>query len=151
MLYGILVQHFASLAGGRPLPLAHLDALTRHILDLTPEVPFYAATVARARLTRLQQRLGTALTDPVRLAALVNKAHSPMLASYYALHSWGCCARDGFLLVGLQGAAFPWQADACKAQRPACSRAACFSRVMHICCRAPANPDAPTRPGSTAA
>lgn len=51
LLYGILVQHFASLAGsaslagddvagdgGRRLPLAHLDALVPHLVELTPQV-----------------------------------------------------------------------------------------------------------------
>ena len=39
LLYGILVQHFASLAGqaGGP-PLAHLDALVPHLVELTPQV-----------------------------------------------------------------------------------------------------------------
>lgn len=34
----MLVQHFALRAGARPLPLAELDALTVHLLALTPEV-----------------------------------------------------------------------------------------------------------------
>ncbi len=65
VFYGILVQHFAMLAGAVPLPMAHLDVLTVHLLELTSDVPFYAATVARARLARLQQRLAAALTNPV--------------------------------------------------------------------------------------
>ena len=67
VLYGILVQHFASLAGQAPLPTAHLEALAAQLLDLTAEVPFYAATVARARLSRLQERLASALSDAVSL------------------------------------------------------------------------------------
>ena len=67
VLYGILVQHFASLAGQVPLPTAHLVALAAQLLDLTAEVPFYAATVARARLSRLQERLTSALSDTVSL------------------------------------------------------------------------------------
>lgn len=66
LFYGILVQHFASLAGGSgPLPLAHLDALVAPLVELTPQVPFYAATLARARLGRAQERLAAALRDPV--------------------------------------------------------------------------------------
>ncbi len=67
VLYGILVQHFASLAGQASLPTAHLDALAAQLLDLTAEVPFYAATVARARLSRLQERLTSALSGMVSL------------------------------------------------------------------------------------
>lgn len=61
------MQHFANLAGQAPLPSAHLDALTVQLLDLTAQVPFYAATVARARLSRLQERLATVLSDAVSL------------------------------------------------------------------------------------
>jgi hypothetical protein len=49
LFYGILVQHFALLAGEDPLPLGHLDALAPILLGMTGEVPFYAATVARTR------------------------------------------------------------------------------------------------------
>ena len=76
VLYGILVQHFAILAGQAPLPIAHLEALTKQLLDLTAEVPFYAATVARARLSRLQERLESALSDPVSLPCRVSIALS---------------------------------------------------------------------------
>jgi nucleolar protein 14 len=35
------------------------------LVQLTPEVPFYAATVARTRLDKLHERLSAALTDPL--------------------------------------------------------------------------------------
>jgi hypothetical protein len=38
MLYGILVQHFATLAGQSPLRLDHLDALTHVLAPATAEV-----------------------------------------------------------------------------------------------------------------
>ncbi len=63
VFYGILVQHFAILAGTSPLSMQALDVLTVHILELTAEVPYYAATVARARLTRAHKRLSAALTS----------------------------------------------------------------------------------------
>lgn len=62
VLYGILVQHFANLAGCVPLLMDAIDVLTVHILQLTAEVPYYAATVARARLTRAQKRMSAALS-----------------------------------------------------------------------------------------
>jgi hypothetical protein len=64
LLYGFLVQHFVELAGGQPPLLAHLDAMTPAIVATAAEVPFYAATLARARLGRAQQRLAAALKDP---------------------------------------------------------------------------------------
>ena len=62
--YGILVQHFVRLAEESPPALRHLDALTQPLLAATAEVPFYAATVARARLDRAHHRLAAALKDP---------------------------------------------------------------------------------------
>ncbi|DBA90017.1 TPA: hypothetical protein ACH3X2_004286 [Trebouxia sp. C0005] len=63
VFYGILVQHFAILAGASPVSMQALDVLTVHILELTAEVPYYAATVARARLGRAHKRLSAALTS----------------------------------------------------------------------------------------
>lgn len=63
VFYGILVQHFANVAGSTPLHMATIDVLTVHLLELTAEVPYYAATVARARLTRAHKRMSAALTS----------------------------------------------------------------------------------------
>mmetsp|Transcript_6537 Transcript_6537/g.18229 ORF Transcript_6537/g.18229 Transcript_6537/m.18229 type:complete len:933 (-) Transcript_6537:161-2959(-) len=57
VLYGILVQHFVILAGQSPLPLQQMDVVTSALQKMTTEVPFYAATVARARLEKMQQTL----------------------------------------------------------------------------------------------
>ncbi|KAL6784842.1 NOP14 [Auxenochlorella protothecoides x Auxenochlorella symbiontica] len=63
--YGQLTQHFASVAaaGGQDVSAA-LDALLPHLLELTAEVPLYAATLARARLSMWSARLGRRLADP---------------------------------------------------------------------------------------
>eukprot|EP00877_Chromochloris_zofingiensis_P005493 jgi/Chrzof1/14945/Cz09g21210.t1 len=53
------------LAGERPVPKQHLDVLLGILLELTSEVPFYAATVARARITKMHERLSQALADPL--------------------------------------------------------------------------------------
>jgi nucleolar protein 14 len=68
VLYGCVVQHYVSMAGTVPLPMSHLDALVPHILELTPQVPFYAATLARARLQRAHQQMSQRLKDPVMRA-----------------------------------------------------------------------------------
>jgi hypothetical protein len=62
--YGIIVQHFARLAAAPSPQLAHLDSLVPLLLSATAEVPFYAASVARARLLRSQQSLSAALKTP---------------------------------------------------------------------------------------
>ncbi|KXZ52129.1 hypothetical protein GPECTOR_10g758 [Gonium pectorale] len=59
--FGVLVQHFAMLAGQSPPPAAALDVLSGVLGQLAAEVPFYAATVARARLARLADNLTQAL------------------------------------------------------------------------------------------
>ncbi|GAX76160.1 hypothetical protein CEUSTIGMA_g3604.t1 [Chlamydomonas eustigma] len=62
VFYGLVMQHFAALAGQVPIPSEHLDALVGPLLIMTSEVPFYAATVARTRLTRLNDHLTAALS-----------------------------------------------------------------------------------------
>ncbi|PRW57304.1 Nucleolar 14 [Chlorella sorokiniana] len=93
LLYGILVQHFASLAGGSAevdaaagskLPLQHLDALVPHLVELTPQVPFYAATLARARLQRAQERLAESLRDVVERADAWPPARVLLLLKLFA-------------------------------------------------------------------
>ena len=65
VFFGILVQHFAMLASQYPIPMSRLDVLTSALASMVGEVPFYAATVARARLTQLHELLSAALNDPV--------------------------------------------------------------------------------------
>ena len=48
-------------AGDSPVPVASLDVLTRVLLELLPDVPYYAATVARARLARMADQLTSSL------------------------------------------------------------------------------------------
>lgn len=57
------MQHFANLAGQAVISMAGIDVLTRQLLELTAEVPYYAATVARARLTKAHQQLQTRLVN----------------------------------------------------------------------------------------
>ena len=64
-LYGCIVQHYVISAAAVPLRMDVLDAMLPHILDLTPQVPFYAATLARTRLQRAQQQMAKRLKDPV--------------------------------------------------------------------------------------
>ena len=61
VLYGIVVQHFSKCAAEQPAPMAKLDVLMAQLLAMTPEVPIYAATAARARLSRALAALHSAL------------------------------------------------------------------------------------------
>ena len=63
VFFGIVVQHFVNLARAAPVPLAHLDALARPILEMGRKVPLFAATLARARLDKLHQKFVAARRD----------------------------------------------------------------------------------------
>ena len=60
-LLGLLLQRFEILAGQAPLPVDHLDVLSKHIVDLSAQVPFFAATAAKARVEKMSTRLRQAL------------------------------------------------------------------------------------------
>jgi nucleolar protein 14 len=83
-LYGVVAQHFSTLAAARPPALAHLDTLVPHLLELTPVVPFYAATLARARLVRAQAALAQRLRDPLLRAAAWPPARTLLLLKLLA-------------------------------------------------------------------
>ena len=109
VLYGILVQHFANLSGASPVPAAHLDAMIPPLLLMTSEVPFYAATVARARLTRLNDRLtaagaGTALPSISKKALAVPSSKQQQHRALVAGQQGGN-AQD---LAATAGGESPW-------------------------------------------
>jgi len=60
VFFGVLLVHFESLAQQAPLPQGHLDVMVPHLLALCREVPYYAATAARARLTLMQASVAEA-------------------------------------------------------------------------------------------
>lgn len=77
MFYGILVQHFANISSSptktssaiaEHAMVDYLNALLPHILEMTPLVPFYAATLARARLLKAHETMVAALADPIQKA-----------------------------------------------------------------------------------
>lgn len=92
VFYGILVQHFANVAASAPLHLDVVDVLTVHILALTAEVPYYAATVARARLTRAHKRVSAALAglDGAASSAWPGQHTHPPPPPYDMCHALPC-------------------------------------------------------------
>jgi nucleolar protein 14 len=75
--FGVLVVHFERLTQQSPMPSALLDAMVPHLLALSREVPYYAATVARARLSKMQagvaesQQRGVFEWPPARTLSLL--------------------------------------------------------------------------------
>jgi nucleolar protein 14 len=57
------LQHFAVLAAQAPVPHTLLDALLQPLLVLSVQVPFYAATAARARLKKMHEKMSELLLD----------------------------------------------------------------------------------------
>lgn len=65
VLYGIILQHFGQCASEQRVALPKLEALMPHLAAMTSEVPIYAATAIRARLSRALARLHAGLQEPV--------------------------------------------------------------------------------------
>lgn len=63
-LYAFMMQHFAELAGERPLPRASLHGLACELAATTQQVPLYAATLARARLAAMHEHFESCLHSP---------------------------------------------------------------------------------------
>jgi nucleolar protein 14 len=61
MLLGLLLQRFEMLCGNDELPVADLNVTTKHISEIATQVPFYAATAAKARIEKMGKRLQKAL------------------------------------------------------------------------------------------
>ncbi|KAK9802968.1 hypothetical protein WJX73_000915 [Symbiochloris irregularis] len=61
--YGILLQHFAWCARQQLVPMDKVDVLSIQLLEMTAEVPLYAATAARARLSRFLEQLHQGLSE----------------------------------------------------------------------------------------
>ena len=51
------MQHFVACMGSNPPETAAADALVRQLAELTPSVPFYAASVFRAWVGQMNERL----------------------------------------------------------------------------------------------
>jgi nucleolar protein 14 len=59
--YGLVVQHFAAVAGEQPLQRRVLDALGAELADMTAAVPLFAASLARARLGAMHEQFASSL------------------------------------------------------------------------------------------
>lgn len=66
VFYGILLQYFAVLANMKPLNFKLLNLLVKPLMEMSAEVPYFAAICARQRLlhTRTQFTLDVKDTGP---------------------------------------------------------------------------------------
>lgn len=54
MFYGLLLQYFAVLANKRPLNFNLLNMLVKPLVEMSQEIPYFAAICARQRLLRIR-------------------------------------------------------------------------------------------------
>lgn len=54
--YGILLQYFAVSANKKPLNVELLNLLFKPLMEMSMEIPFYAATCARTRISHIHQQ-----------------------------------------------------------------------------------------------
>ncbi|KAI5056535.1 hypothetical protein GOP47_0028353 [Adiantum capillus-veneris] len=56
VFYGVLLQYFASVAGGRVPSLDRLNALMRPLIEMGSETPYFSAVCARERIIRMREQ-----------------------------------------------------------------------------------------------
>lgn len=64
VFYGVLLQYFASIAGGRASSLDRLNALVKPLLEMSSETPYFSAVCARERLIRMREQFIERLRNP---------------------------------------------------------------------------------------
>lgn len=66
MFYGVLLQYFAVLANNRPLNVELLDLLVKPLLEMSGEIPYFAAICARQRILRTRTQFCEIIKNPGR-------------------------------------------------------------------------------------
>jgi len=64
VFYGVLVQYFAVLADEKPLKLNKLNLFVRPLIEISFEIPYFAAICARQRLMRIRNQMSEDLKNP---------------------------------------------------------------------------------------
>lgn len=64
VFYGILLQYFAVLANKKPLNIELLNMLVKPLIDMSGEIPYFAAICARQRLLKTRAQFCEALKNP---------------------------------------------------------------------------------------
>ncbi|KAL2233489.1 UNVERIFIED_CONTAM: Nucleolar protein 14 [Sesamum indicum] len=81
LFYGILLQYFAVLANKRPLNFKLLNMLVKPLMEMSTEIPYFAAICARQRLLRTR----THFCEDVRHTG---KSCWPSLKTLFLLRLW---------------------------------------------------------------
>ncbi|KAH9309727.1 hypothetical protein KI387_037638, partial [Taxus chinensis] len=63
VFYGVLLQYFAVLADEKPLNLNKLNLLVRPLMEISLEIPYFAAICARQRIMRIRNQISEDLRN----------------------------------------------------------------------------------------
>ncbi|KAE8023109.1 hypothetical protein FH972_008853 [Carpinus fangiana] len=64
VFYGVLLQYFAILAGKKPLNFELLNLLVKPLMEMSVEIPYFAAICARQRILRTRSQFCESIKDP---------------------------------------------------------------------------------------
>ncbi|XP_048318626.2 uncharacterized protein LOC107429082 isoform X1 [Ziziphus jujuba] len=64
VFYGVLLQYFAVLANKKPLNIGLLDLLVKPLMEMSTEIPYFAAICARQRILRTRTQLCEIIKNP---------------------------------------------------------------------------------------
>ncbi|CAM6128736.1 unnamed protein product [Calypogeia fissa] len=64
VFYNVLLQYFGSLAIQRPFSLSRINRITKPLIELSSETPYFAAHCARQRLVNMHSQLTDKLKNP---------------------------------------------------------------------------------------
>lgn len=56
MFYGILLQYFASVGGGKAPAMDKLNALVKPLIEMSSETPYFAAVCGREWIIRMREQ-----------------------------------------------------------------------------------------------
>ncbi|KAK9277046.1 hypothetical protein L1049_006585 [Liquidambar formosana] len=81
VFYGVLLQYFALLANKRPLNFKLLNLLVKPLMEMSVEIPYFAAICARQRILRTRMQFCEAIKNP-------EKSCWPSLKTLFLLRLW---------------------------------------------------------------
>jgi len=64
VFYGVLLQYFAVLASKKPLNFDLLNMLVKPLIEMSMEIPYFAAICARQRLLKTRSQFCEAIKNP---------------------------------------------------------------------------------------
>ena len=64
VFYGVLLQYFAVLANKKPLNFKLLNFLVKPLMEISVEIPYFAAICARQRILRTRMQFCEAIKNP---------------------------------------------------------------------------------------